>query len=125
VLATVETGETELVTGPDPLCGEGDDSRFQVDSSVWYSWTPGASGGHTLSVGSREWSPALAVYAPTGPVSTVDDLAGSLVGCDARYGRSPVEVEVSDPDATYYVQVFGPAGLYPTSSGPYTLKITR
>lgn len=138
VLATLEDGEGS-VTFPNqaPGCsaygldaGNDDFDGASLRSSIWYAWTPGGSGTFEFALDNASFLRSVAVYAPTSAVTDVADIAGTEVGCRRAVSPdSPVAIDVTDPAAVYYVQVFGER-YFPyrsTSSvgeGSYTLIIT-
>jgi len=112
LLATEEP--TEYDESECPLFDE-DGPFYEFNrSSVWFAWTPGEVGLFDLQAENH----GVAVYAPSGPVTTLSDLDGSFQGC----GRG----SVTDPDQTLYVQVHAlilrsSRSLPAISPAPFTL----
>lgn len=107
--ATVEGGEQALIdAGP---CGW----EFETERSVWYAWTPGDVGAYELELSPSVDGGNIAVYAPTGPIANIGDLASAPADCGPPrswlgwYRSRSVDLTVDDPNATYYFQIFDPA----------------
>jgi len=124
LFATTEIGENALALAFDidnKFCYT--DPGISVNRSVWYRWTPGATGEFPIEISGQ--IRGIAVYQPTDSVSQVSELADTMVACTLR---SETTVTVTDPDVAYYVQVFGTnvvtrrSGSYSTF-GDYTLSI--
>jgi len=98
LLATREDGEAAI--DGNPICIPLDDqNKTALESSVWYAWTPGVTGSVDLGLTTASFGAQVAVYEPTGPVNGYADIAGALQGCGTA--------NVTDPNATLYLQVFG------------------
>jgi PKD repeat protein/lysophospholipase L1-like esterase len=95
--------------------GEPDHAGNPGGASVWYSWTPSASGEATLSAclfAGKDESALLAVYTGTDVAHltevTADAGGGSTSGCFSRYSEAGFHFEAG---VRYLIALDGPSGV--------------